>query len=544
MEKKSSFLPESVSGALKALSKRVCGGVMLVIALWAAVALVFFDPNLDGVTAASTFGNQSIMGNIVGGLRFVIGFIPALFFILCVARWGLVWLMNWDTDAAPEYNFLRCFVAVCVGAAGFGMIVPSSSFGGMIGALAATDVSSLIGNWTVMVGVALVLVFAALASVLLHIKWVHIKSALYACWRGVRWVLSVFHLMPMNEYPAEDTDEEDNPIDYSNIVEVGEHTVKIIAKDDYDNATDPIEVKLTILEVEGNMYTVTFNSDGGSEVKRKRVAENGSVIEPTEPTKEGYNFLGWYLNDAEFDFNTKITSDITLIAKWEEISAENPGGGNGGGGTSVGPIISSISLNYKRMYLSPGQTKTVTAYVNPANSSITWTSSNTAVATVSNGNITGVGNGTATITATANGKSASVEVIVSGSGSGSSCSYGNTTYNTSYVLSVNLTQNGCAINPNSTPNETLSTSDYQRLVNELSSMGLRIAGNNFSHQVDRQKIRNTSGTGLVGYQLTISVGIIDSDNPYVVMQARYILRSDGSRQFITNNICKNNVCLS
>ena len=210
MEKKSSFLPESVSGALKALSKRVCGGVMLVIALWAAVALVLFNPNLDGVTAASTFGNQSIMGNIVGGLRFVIGFIPALFFILCVARWGLVWLMNWDTDAAPEYNFLRCFVAVCVGAAGFGMIVPSSSFGGMIGALAATDVSSLIGNWTVMVGVALVLVFAALASVLLHIKWVHIKSALYACWRGVRWVLSVFHLMPMNEYPAEDTDEDDD----------------------------------------------------------------------------------------------------------------------------------------------------------------------------------------------------------------------------------------------------------------------------------------------------------------------------------------------
>ena len=107
MEKKSSFLPESVSGALKALSKRVCGGAMLVIALWAAVALVFFDPNLDGVAAASTFGNQSIMGDIVGGLRFVIGFIPALFFILCVARWGLVWLMNWDTDAAPEYNFLR-----------------------------------------------------------------------------------------------------------------------------------------------------------------------------------------------------------------------------------------------------------------------------------------------------------------------------------------------------------------------------------------------------------------------------------------------------
>ena len=341
----------------------------------------------------------------------------------------------------------------------------------------------------------------------------------------------------------DDTDEEGNPVDYGSIDSIGEHTIKIIATDEYNNTTDPIEVKLTILEAENTMYTVTFNSDGGSAVKRKRVAENGSVIEPTEPTKEGYNFLGWYLNDTKFDFNTKITSDITLIAKWEEITAENTGG-NGGGGTTVGPVISSISLNYKTIYLSPGQTKTVTAYVKPSNSIITWTSSNTSVATVSNGNITGVGNGTAIITATANGKSASVEVIVGGSGSGSSCSYGNATYNTSYILSVDLTQNGCAINPNSTPNETLSTSDYQRVVNELTSMGFKITDRDFSHQVARQKIRNTSGTGLVGYQITVTVSIIDTANPYVVMKARYILRSDGTRQFLENNICKNNVCFS
>ena len=110
-------------------------------------------------------------------------------------------------------------------------------------------------------------------------------------------------------------------------------------------------------------------------------------------------------------------------------------------------------------------------------------------------------------------------------------------------MSVNLTRNNCAINPNSNPNESLSTSDYSKLVNDLSSLGLRITGDNFSHNVNRQKIRNTSGTGLVGYQITISVGIVDSDNPYVVLKAEYILRSDGSRQFITNNICKNGVCL-
>ena len=34
------------------------------------------------------------------------------------------------------------------------------------------------------------------------------------------------------------------------------------------------------------------------------------------PKKSGYNFDGWYLNDQKFDFNTKITSNIELTAKF------------------------------------------------------------------------------------------------------------------------------------------------------------------------------------------------------------------------------------
>lgn len=351
-------------------------------------------------------------------------------------------------------------------------------------------------------------------------------------------------------YYTEDTDEEGNSIDYSNITEVGDHTIKIVATDDYGNTTEPIETTLTIIEVEGNLYTVTFDSNGGSEITSRRVGENGSVIKPTDPTREGYTFLGWYLNGEEFDFNTKITSDITLTARWEEITNEGEGqggSGSGGGGGSTGPInVTSVSLNFKTIYLDIGETKTVTARVYPSNATnrtVTWSSSNNNIATVSNGNITGVSAGTVTITATAGGKSASVEVIVSAS-SGGSCAYGNTTYNTNAVLSVDLTQNGCAINPNSNPRETLSNSDYVRLMNDLSSIGLTVTSTNFERDVDIQKIRNTSGTGLVGYQIVVSVGIIDADNPYVVMRAQYILRSDGSRQFTTNNICKNNICLN
>ena len=346
-------------------------------------------------------------------------------------------------------------------------------------------------------------------------------------------------------YVTGDTNADGDEIDYANITEVGEHTIKLIASDDYGNTTDPIEATLTILEAEGNVYTVTFNSNGGSEVKNRRVAENGSIVEPSEPTREGYTFQGWYLGDEEFNFNSKITSNITLTARWQEISEEGGSqGGNGGGGT--GTInVSSISLNFKTIYLNIGQTKTVTARISPSNATnktVTWSSSNNSIATVSNGNITGVSTGTVTITAMAGGKSASVEVIVN-AGSSTSCSYGNATYNTSYIMSVNLTQNNCAINPNSTPNESLSTSDYSKLVNDLTNMGFNVTGN-MSWRIDRFKIKNTSGTGLVGYQITVKVGIVDTDNPYAVLSAEYILRSDGSRQFKTNNICKNGVCLN
>lgn len=350
-------------------------------------------------------------------------------------------------------------------------------------------------------------------------------------------------------YYRGDTNEEGEQIDYSNITEIGEHTIKIVASDNYGNVTDPVEAKLTILEVEGNIYTVTFNSNGGSEVDSRRVAENGNVIEPATPTREGYNFVGWYLGNEEFDFNSKITSNITLTARWEAI--ENGGGGNegnGGGGTTGGPInVTSVSLNFSQIGLTVGQTKTVTAYVYPYNATnrtVTWSSSNTNVATVSNGNITGVGAGTTTITATAGGRSASVTVIVVSGSGGSSCTYGDTNYNTNYILSVNLTQNNCAIDPNAKPNESLSTNDYYNVRNDIEALGISITNNNFDHQVNRIKVKNTTGTGLVGYQITITTSVVDPDNPYRVLSSKYILRSDGSREFITNNICKNGICLS
>ena len=74
-------------------------------------------------------------------------------------------------------------------------------------------------------------------------------------------------------------------------------------------------------------FTVSFDSDGGTAVEQIMIPYNSSIDRPADPTKEGYVFAGWYLGENPFDFNTLITSDITLQAKWTEkvIEPENKG---------------------------------------------------------------------------------------------------------------------------------------------------------------------------------------------------------------------------
>ena len=67
-----------------------------------------------------------------------------------------------------------------------------------------------------------------------------------------------------------------------------------------------------------NYYTITFDTDGGSSIDSIVVANNDTLEEPASPTKEGYTFLNWELDGEEYDFTTKVTSDITLTAVWKE----------------------------------------------------------------------------------------------------------------------------------------------------------------------------------------------------------------------------------
>jgi len=64
-------------------------------------------------------------------------------------------------------------------------------------------------------------------------------------------------------------------------------------------------------------YTVNFDTDGGEKIASITVNDGEVVAEPDEPEKEYSIFLGWYLDDNEYDFSTPVTSNITLTAKWE-----------------------------------------------------------------------------------------------------------------------------------------------------------------------------------------------------------------------------------
>ena len=71
-----------------------------------------------------------------------------------------------------------------------------------------------------------------------------------------------------------------------------------------------------------NKYTVTFNSYGGTPVPPAQEVEYGlTATKPDDPTLKGHTFAFWYLGDDEenataYDFNTPVTENITLTAKW------------------------------------------------------------------------------------------------------------------------------------------------------------------------------------------------------------------------------------
>ncbi len=128
-------------------------------------------------------------------------------------------------------------------------------------------------------------------------------------------------------------------------------------------------------------YTVIFDANGGSYVGNVTVKENETVKQPLNPTREGYQFVGWYLGEELFDFDTKITKDITLKAHWE---------------------ANGITLNFTTLSLKVGDTKQLEITSFPTDVKIEdflFESSDESILTVDEkGNLKALKAGTVTVT--------------------------------------------------------------------------------------------------------------------------------------------------
>jgi X-Pro dipeptidyl-peptidase len=114
---------------------------------------------------------------------------------------------------------------------------------------------------------------------------------------------------------------------------------------------------VTIASVTGNItlfaqwkaitYIVTFHPDGGTPAPAVQTVNAGEkATAPPAMTKSGYTFAGWYTNSALtgsiYNFETSVTANLDLYAKWETTGGSGTGGGSTGGDIIIGPLKPSL----------------------------------------------------------------------------------------------------------------------------------------------------------------------------------------------------------
>lgn len=87
-----------------------------------------------------------------------------------------------------------------------------------------------------------------------------------------------------------------------------------------DKVTKNITLVAKWKEPDPVYYTVRFYALEGTPVpENQEVIENGTVTKPADPTREGYHFLGWYVDNDLYDFTAPVTADLIISARWQKI---------------------------------------------------------------------------------------------------------------------------------------------------------------------------------------------------------------------------------
>ncbi|MDF2923239.1 MAG: hypothetical protein K0R57_2153 [Paenibacillaceae bacterium] len=127
-------------------------------------------------------------------------------------------------------------------------------------------------------------------------------------------------------------------ITINNIVvqeEAGEVTIVFYSK---ASAAGPVlyvdDVEFTFVSPVGEVWSVAFQTNGGSPLQTVQVPGGSPLAPPQQPVREGYSFSGWYADagfTAPYDFLAPVEANMMLYAKWQAVAADpgnllgNPG---------------------------------------------------------------------------------------------------------------------------------------------------------------------------------------------------------------------------
>ena len=84
-------------------------------------------------------------------------------------------------------------------------------------------------------------------------------------------------------------------------------------------------ISMLFIFKEQNNIKISFNSNGGNEIKELSLSKGNKIILPI-PTRDGYEFIGWYLGNKKIDENTLFNENSTYKAKYDYFIYDVNGG--------------------------------------------------------------------------------------------------------------------------------------------------------------------------------------------------------------------------
>ena len=166
------------------------------------------------------------------------------------------------------------------------------------------------------------------------------------------------------------------------VISGGTFNGKVTNKNDISDSPEETPAKISGGTFNGEVigaYTVTFQSEGGSEVA-SQIRANTPATRPADPTKEGHTFIGWYNGESEWNFETPVTEKLTLTAKWQinryTITFDTAGGSEVAPITQdYGTTITAPANPTKTGYTFAGWDKTIPSTMPAGDMTITarWT---------------------------------------------------------------------------------------------------------------------------------------------------------------------------